>query len=510
MGEFFKQLLAQLNDLWNRLTGPQKVITGAVLVLSFTGLVLLIVWSNYGGSDSGYSTLFTGLDLEESATIVEKLKEGQFDYQIENGGTSIMVPKKNLHELRLTFAKLGLPRSGSIGYEIFDKPNLGMTDFVQNLNYKRALEGELAKTMEELVEIRKARVHIVIPKPTIFTDKQKPATASVVLKLKLGSKLKKDQVFGIARLISSSVEGLEARNVSIVDSESNILSDTFGDNEVAEKSSNQLELRRNVERHLSNKLNHLLEGILGPGKARVSVSSELNFEQIEKTMEQFDPESRVLRSQERSEGLTSESPTGNERSENSISNYEINKTVTSVISEVGNIDRVSISVAVDGKYKYGEDGKREFVARTEEEMQKLDQIVKNAVGYDAARGDQVNVYGIQFDTEFLDRQMMEIEKEERWEFYREILKVVLIFMIIVVFILFLKYLAGNIIDAMNPPVPEMVAIGDEDEDVDMPETTKKSNELVEKVEYVVLQEPKGVAELIRSWLNEDLGGEKKK
>ncbi|OGS35102.1 MAG: flagellar M-ring protein FliF, partial [Elusimicrobia bacterium RIFOXYB2_FULL_49_7] len=388
MSDFFKQLLKQINDIWNRLNRGQKIITAAVITLTFIGLIVLIVWVGYNGKSGNYTPLFSNLELSESASIVEKLKESKIEYQIENDGHSILVPKKSVYEMRMTFAKMGLPKSGGIGYELFDKTNLGMTDFVQNLNFKRALEGELARSIESLDEVDRARVHVVIPKETIFIEKQKNATASVVLKLRPGIKLNEKQVTGIANLVAYAVEGLQRKSITIMDTEGNLLSDAYGDSELAERTSSQLQLQQKVEQAMARKALEMLESVLGPNKSQVKVSVDLNFEQITKTQEIYDPTSKVVRSEERNEESTANSPQGDEKRENSITNYEMNKTVQNIIGEVGSIKRISISAAVDGIYETDKEGKRNYVARAAEEILKLEELVKRAVGYDLQRGDQ--------------------------------------------------------------------------------------------------------------------------
>src|SRR5688572_22720439 len=175
----------------------------------------------------------------------------------------------------MQMARLGLPQTGGQGYEIFDKLNLGMTDFVQNLNYRRALEGELSRTIESLQEVERARVHVTIPKPTLFTDKKEEATASVILKLKPGSEINDRQVRGITHLVASSVEGLRARQVSVLDIHGNMLTKGFADNPMAEQTDHNMVLQNSVERDLEHKILDIFQGLVGPNKTRVKVSAEL-------------------------------------------------------------------------------------------------------------------------------------------------------------------------------------------------------------------------------------------
>jgi len=500
MSDFFKQLLRQLNDIWTRLSTGQKIISTSVVVLTFGGLIALIVWAGGSGGGSAYGTLFSSVDLSESATVIEQLKKGGYEYKIENDGRTIVVPKKNLYELRMMFAKMGLPKSGQIGYEIFDKTNLGMTDFVQHLNYKRALEGEIGSTIQYLSEVEKARVHIVIPKETIFIERQQEATASVVLKLKPGARLTEQQIVGIANLVAFSVEGLKRKNISILDADGNQLSDAYGDNEIAERTSNQLQMQTRVEQTLNKKAMEMLDGVLGPNKARVKVTVELDFEQMNKTEELYDPESKVVRSEERNEEQAQGAPAGNEKKENSITNYEINKTVRNIVGAVGNVKKLSVSVAVDGTYKPLEKNKKEYQPRSPEEIIKLEELVKRAVGYTAPRGDEIVVYNLQFDNEFIENERNAMEQEARRDMVMEILKGAMIVAIILIFILFLRSLARSIVDALNPPVPDFVGIGEKEEGIAAAPESRRMNEIIEKVEMLTRDDPESVINILRGWI----------
>ena len=501
MSDFLKTLLRQVSDIWAKLSTSQRIVMSSVLVLTFGGLIGLIVWAGMTGGGSTYSTLFSSLDLAESSSIVEQLKEGKYEYKIENEGRTISVKKNQVYELRMTFAKMGLPKSGHIGYEIFDKTNLGMTDFVQNLNYKRALEGEIANTIQNLSEVDKARIHIVIPKETIFIERQIEPTASIVVKLKPGAKMNDKHVEAIANLVASSVEGLKRKNITIVDTDGNLLSNAYGDNEIAERTSNQLQLQTNVEKTITNKALEMLEGVLGPNKSRVKVSVDLEFQQESRVEEIFDPESKVVRSEERNEEQAEGAPTGNEKKENSITNYEINKTVKNIVGAVGGIKKMTVSVAVDGTYKTKKDGARDYNPRSADEILKLEDLVKKAVGYNPARGDEIVVSNLQFDNEFLERERVSMEEESKKDMYMEMLKIGLIVAIILVFILFLRSLAKSIVEALNPPVPSFVGIGEaEDEDENLPPATKRTNDIIQKVEMIAKEDPEAIVNILRSWI----------
>jgi flagellar M-ring protein FliF len=515
MSEFFKQLIAQVAAIWKKLSLQQKILTSSLVFFTVLGLVGLLVWTqNSGGKsggDSGYKVLYSDLDLEEAGAITEELQKANYPYKLENGGKTITVPVKQLYEIRIALAREGLPKSHGLGYEIFDKTNFGMTDFVQKINARRALEGELQRTIEGLEEVKQARVHIVIPEPTIFLDQQKDAKASVVVQCKPGRQIGKDEIRGISFLVSSSVDGLKPENVSIVDYEGKLLSSPFGQEPTALVGSHNLELQQNVERNLENKVSQMLTGILGPSKAYVKVTADLDFDRVEKTMEQYNPDSKVIRSEERVDENTKNAPDGDNQKERSLTNFEIDKTVQHIMQEVGNVKRLTISVAVDGKYKKDKKGELSYIARPPEEMGSIEEIVKTAVGYDLARGDQIAVSQVQFNNEFLQQEQQDFASHDRWEFWLTIAKYALGAVIALLLILFLRYLAKTIVEAMNPPAPVIEQLGVIEEiPKEVPEEVRKSSELLERVELMTREEPVSIAAIIRQWLAEPSVSRKKK
>ena len=511
MSDFFKQIISQLSAVWQRLSLQQKIITTALVAFTLLGMTGLIVWSQKSiGKESGFKTLYANLDVEEAATITEELQKAGYKYRLENEGRSIAVEAKQVYEIRMAMARSGLPRRSGFGYELFDKTNIGMTDYVMKLNSRRALEGELQRTIEGLEEVKSARVHIVIPEPTIFLDNQKEAKASVVIKCIAGRELGKEQIRGIAHLVSSSVDGLKPEHISIVDYGGRLLSDPFGDDEEAIASSRNIELQQNVEKYLENKANQMLTNVLGPSKAFVKIACDLDFDRVEKSLENFDPESRVVRSEERIDENKKNAPDGDNQRERSLTNYEIDKTMQHVIAEVGNIKRLTISVALDGRYEKGADNKMQFVARTTEEVQNIEDIIKNAVGYDLARGDQIVVSNLKFDNEFLRQEQIDMHSSERWEFWMSIAKYVLGFAIAVLFILFLRSLATTVAEAMNPPVPALEQLGLEEPVIEeAPEEIRRSSEILERVELLSREEPVNISLIIKQWLGEGTGGKRK-
>lgn len=398
MAEFQAQVRTQLIDLLRRLSIAQRLALAAVALGAIAAIVALVMVANR----PSYGILFSNLDPQDAAKIVEKLQEKKIPYQLEDAGKTILVPKEKIYDVRLSLAGEGLPQSSIVGYEIFDRTNLGVSEFVQKVNYRRAMEGELARTILGLEEVEAARVHIVVPEKSLFKEDTKPTTASVVLKLKSGKPLRRESVQGIIHLVASSVEGLEPGNVTIIDARGNLLSDVEKSNTVAAKTGTQYELQHKVESYLAQKAQSMLESIVGAGNARVQVTAELDFRQVERTLEKYDPDKTVVRSEQITEekNILKDSIQPSTRS-NTVTNYEINKTLEHVIENVGGIKRLSVAAIVNGiPVQEEKDGNlvTEYRARSAEEMAQLSEIVKRAVGYDSTRNDEVSVVNLSFGT----------------------------------------------------------------------------------------------------------------
>jgi flagellar M-ring protein FliF len=387
----------QASRLFKNLTGTQRALIAVVAVVVVIGMFALVNLVNR----PTYSMLFSNLTEQDASKIVEKLREKSVPYTLEDGGKSILVPRQQLYELRLSLASEGLPHSSTIGYEIFDRTNLGVSDFAQKINYRRALEGEISRTILQLDEVEGVRVHIVTPEKALFREDEKPPTASVVLKLKSGKPLARGVAQGIAHLIASSVEGMDASNVTIVDSRGTMLSDNTKANSLTALTSTQYELQQKVETYLAQKAQMLLEGALGMGNSMVQINAELDFRQVDRTLEQYDPDNTAVRSEQTSEQksvVRDSLPPSTVSS--TVTNYEVNKTVERIVENVGNIKRLSVAAIINQKHHVVEkDGEKtmEHTARPQEEMDRLTELVKKAVGFNSQRNDEVSVVNLQFD-----------------------------------------------------------------------------------------------------------------
>lgn len=430
----FKSIIEVFTNVASSFSGlpaGKKVAFMVAVALVLTSLVVLSLRSG----KPNLEVLFSKLSNEDMGEISAKLKEKGVNYKVTAGGTAVLVPSKDVFELRIQLASEGLPRGSGVGFEIFDKTSLGMTEFVQKLNLKRAITGELTRTINSLDTVESARVHIAVPEKSLFLEDEKEATASVVLKLR--GRITPGQVQGIVHLVASSVERLTPEGVTIVDIKGNILAGGHEENIVARLSLNQFAFQQNMEKVLENRIKTILGDVLGPEKITAKVSADLDFKQTEETEEIFDPESQVARSEQRSEesdigasssggivGATANQPGGQEiqtgsttpsrtqKSDETV-NYEINKIVKHTINPVGEIRKLSIAVMVDGTY----DKDNTYVPREAEEMRQFQKIIEKAVGYDEERGDQIEVLNVAFSISQLQEGKKELEKAEKFQFW---------------------------------------------------------------------------------------------
>jgi flagellar M-ring protein FliF len=366
--------------------------------------------------------LFSDLDLKDSGQIVTKLEGLNVPYELRDQGTQVLVPVDQAMKLRMALAEQGLPQGGSVGYEIFDKnDNFGPSQFVENINQLRALEGELERTIASISLVQSARVHLVLPQRELFSRERQDASASIVLKLRGAVKLASGQVAAIQHLVAAAVPSLSPSRVSIVDDQGNLLARGDGDTAEALTSSNAEEMRVNYESRLARSVEQLLERSVGPGKARVDVHAEMNFDRVTTNTETYDPDGQVVRStQTDSQADNSGSsggqavsvstnlpngqtaPNANDSKQTKSThnqetiNYEISKTVKSLVSDQGTVKRLSVAVLVDGSSTVGADGKKSYQPRSADELKQLTALVRTAVGYDDKRGDSVEVVNMPF------------------------------------------------------------------------------------------------------------------
>src|SRR5262249_1533245 len=294
----------QLLEIWRQLGTSQRVSVITATLVVVCGLGALAFWS----SRAEYSLLYGKLSDSESAKVIAALDDAKVPYKIGSGGSSILVPADKVHLMRMQLAGRGIPRGDGVGFEIFDKPNFGISDFVQRANYIRAVQGELSRTISQLDEIESARVMIVLPENRLLLDRDKHPTASVFVHVRGTTPLQPQSINSIRFLVANSVEGLKPGNVSVVDNLGNVLSENTENDSITGLTSTQLTARRNLEQYLGKKAQDMLEKVVGPGQAIVRVSADINFDTVTRTEEKFDPDSSAARPQPKTDETSSASP----------------------------------------------------------------------------------------------------------------------------------------------------------------------------------------------------------
>lgn len=537
--------------------GPARLgVMGAILL----GFLVFFAFISMRVSSPEMSLLYTNLSTIDSGAVTSKLEESQIEYDVSPDGSRIMVPGDEVGRARMLLAAEGLPNGGSIGYEIFDEQSgFGTTNFVQNINQVRALEGELARTIGSLDTIKSARVHIVLPQRQQFSRETRDPSASVVLGINAGSVVDRQQIVSVQSLIASAVPGLKARDVSVVDSNGNLLAKGGVDDEQLLSLQTE-DLRKKFETDLQDKIEEQVGRIVGFGKVTAIVTADMNFDRINTSEELFNPEGQVLRStQSTQESTTEREPVtddvsvGNnlpgvggdllvdqgpslESSRNEeVTNFEISKTTRNILHQSGKVDRLNVSVLVDGKYTTGEEGNRTYEPRSEQEMEQIASLVRAAIGFDEVRGDVLEVANLQFAS--LESEEGVIEEDLIFGFEKadlidtaEVLIIAIMVILVILLVIQpmvsklvavdLKPQQGSLDDFLqhellsaspaNPALapPTTGASGEEDDDDDeliniegIEGRVKAST--VKKVEAIVESHPDETVSVIRSWMTEE-------
>jgi len=516
------QWFTRMKDFWTGLSLNQKVLFCGALLFVVTAIIV----SSASMFKDEYEPLFTELSIEDAAAITAQLEELNIDYRLENSGTTIMVPADLKYKTRLQMASAGLPQ-GAVGFEIFNQTSFGETETDKRVKYQIALQGELTKTIQSMEKVEAAKVNLVIPQKTLYSEQQQEATASVLIKLKPHTSMDTREIQGIVHLVSNSVEGLKPENVTVVDTKGNILSSGLSTesefkNNTIELTQAQLALQRQYERELQNSVQSMLEHVLGPGKAVVRVSAELNFDEKESRMEIYSPlqdkktPDTFVRSESRLDEFsesTGQAPTAGspgtdtniptyqqenpatessttEKSER-IVNYEIDKEEVLQRFAPGAVKRLTVAVVVD----------QELNASQEDQLQRM---VETAVGIDRNSPDQsnrtVSVTGMRFS------QIQEAPVEEPiWKTLPWYVWTLLAVLVIAAVILLLRQISRRKPDeeeSFEALAGEEIKLQDILEREISPEEREKKM-IREEIEKLVDTNPEDAANLIRTWLWEE-------
>lgn len=530
MNQNLRQLAQQFAEIWKQLGINQRVsvVLGAGVVIA--GLFGLSVWSNR----PDYVLLYGKLDDGEAAKVMAALDDSKVPYQTGRSGSSILVPSDKVYQIRAQLAAKGIPRGEGVGFEIFDKPNFGISDFVQRANYLRAVQGELARTIGQIDMVESARVMIVMPENRLLVDSQKKPTASVFVRTKSNGQLPASAVNSIRFLVANAVEGLQANSVSIVDNLGNVLSENQENDSIAGISGHQLTARRNLEQYLSKKAEGMLEKALGPGQAIVRVSADINWDTTSRTEEKFDPEGQVARSTTLNDETTTTTtgeagggpvgvasntatpetnntatgPSNNSQTKKKVTQnqYELSHITSNVLLSAGGIKRLSAAVFIAQKME-GEGKDRKPVPRTDDEISKLKRIVQSAVGIvenDPLRKDDLTVEQLPFNDQPALELTQKLESDSNRQFYWDIGKNVLYALVgLIILIVFLRLLSKTTASdiPVDPPRPQ----NDEPGTANPNGGTGRIPSMVsvEALNALIRENPASVGQAVRSWLGDN-------
>lgn len=523
------QLGRQLLEIWKQLGLNQRISVVLATSVVLIGLSSLAFWS----SRADYSLLYGKLDDAEAAKVISALDELKVPYKVGRGGSSILVPADKVHVMRMQLASRGIPRGEGVGFEIFDRSNFGISDFVQRANYVRAVQGELARTIGQLDEVEAARVMIVIPENRLVVENQKHPTASVFVRVRAQAQLSPSAVSSIRFLVANSVEGLQASHVSVVDNRGNVLSENNEADSIAGLTSNQLVARRNFEQYLSKKAEGMLEKVLGPDQAVVRVAAEINWDTVTKTEEKFDPDGQVVRTATVNDENTDTTnanagggapgvpanantetntlaagPYNSTRMRKKVTNneYEINKTTSNMVQAAGGLKRLSAAVFIAARME-GTGADRKVVPRTPEDLQKLRRIVQSALGIqengDQTRVDEITLEEMPFNDQPVIELTKQLEQQEQRQFwFQQGMRFLYPALAIGILFLFWRALKNTKADEIPIGVPlgSLSGNGNGNGHGTKPAEPQPRAITVEALNALIRENPANMTQAVRSWM----------
>ncbi len=527
MAGVFQASIERIKSFWGHISFSQRMLIGILAALLTASFFALIVWLN----TPDYQPLFTNLGAEDASRVIKTLDAQKEKYKLTANGTAIEVPADRVYPLRVQIAGEGGLLGQGVGFEIFDQVKVGVTDFVQKINYQRALQGELARTIEAFPAVESARVHLVIPQRSLFIEDQQKPSASVVLKLAAGRKMDAKDSQGIVNLLTMSVEGLDKSKVSIVDAGGKVLYQPT-EEDALQLTTTQLEHKNLTQQNLERRIEELLMPVVGAGRVIAKVNADLDFSQRTISRKIVNPEISALVSEQYSEtatqnmanlesgvpetnfrgdGLGASASTQTSSSENRYSNYEFNKEEQYIVGQMGAVNRLSVAVIVDGTYERNAEGETVFVPRSEEELRQIRQLVANAVGFDSVRGDTIEVSSISFGEldMGIEQNLGDMITDYAVRIGKPLLNAVLIFLFLilvvrpVVLAMIRPKVEGEMVEGLEglPSGEDRLAlVEDSDEAVDALATLEKIEDIKAHSLQLSEQNMEQALGIIRSWL----------
>lgn len=501
----------QIKQLIIEMPLMKKISILTVMGLALGSLGVLAQLSN----QSTYEVLFSNLESEDISSITQALDKYGVQYQIQSESKALLVPGEDVLATRLKLAKDGLPQHAGVGYEIFDNQSFGMTDFEQQLNYQRALQGELQRTINEFREIEDSRVHLVIPQKSVFLTEKEPATASIILKLKKGETIDDQAVQSIIHMVSASVKDLDPKHVTVVDTSGQLLSSPVEEGENGSLAG--MRKKGDLEVSYENKVKSLLEPIVGFGKVKVKVTADLDFTSKQTTEEKFDPESIAVRTETRTRNKESDEvgsanqqggqqqgggmmgQNSNKEKDNVTETvaYEVSKQIQQINHPTGELKSLSVAVVVDGIYSKNQDGISTYNPRSADDMKNFEEIVKGAIGYNSERGDQLKIMNLAFqnpEESFASDQGGYFSNMKSYTFYLNLAVNVVIAVIALLVVLFV---IRPVIMAWNQKrqlAGDVAMLNEAEQKLLTPGEARK------ELEQKAMQDPVDMVQVIRKWL----------
>jgi len=542
--DFLKKIGTQISEFFTGLTGGKKAAVIGTLVAMVFGIIVLFGWAN----QQNYVPLMTNLNPEDSASIIRTLRDKGIPFQVEQGGKAVSVPPERMLDLRLEMASMGYPQSSVVGYELFDKQALGVTSFVQKVNQKRALEGELMRTVNSIRGVSKSRVHLALPMKSAFVEDQKKSSASVIVDLEPGIVLTEKQVFGIVNLVSKAVEGMDGDDVVVVDSTGKTLSKNSGD-ALGQATTTQLDFQRKVETDYERRIEEMMARVVGDGRVVAKVTADVDFSQVSETATTFDQDGAAIRSVEkRTDVITGSRPApggaagalsnqpgnlANANPEikndinknNEVTNFEVPQTIKKVVRPQGQIKKISVAVVVDGEHKTVTDKDGKTLAKvdpwSDEKLKEFRSVIASAVALDPKRGDSLEIKNLNFQAADFEEANRILAEREQKDYIRKLGAgaifgaIVLLFFFLVVRP-FIKWLTENTIDSVDTFLPQTIeelekmqkssALGGMEEAIpilpDKVDPEKVEGDMIkEKIVTLVDNNPHKAALILRDWLH---------